>query len=546
MSKGRTLKDLRNIHQLFGKQEQEGSFSEQLAAAEVAAKVETFDEIEICILNLMRNYRGWTAGEVQRALAKHPDAGTVPALMNKFANEGKFEIMAITGRANTYTLKRTPVETITSARNKAAPFVLRDPEGTRKAMDPKGVITLEDGIDLAVWKTMADYKPRTPGEIRQILVEYKFDGRQVDRRLDTLIRNNRWFDRVAKGRGRDTTYTLKKTMPMPTMSNSDPMLPAAFSEFKGNITETVAAKFAPSNIDFSGHLGHSAEAMDRGVAALEQAIAQERVEEKEDDAAHLAAAADPAVEATPAVDPSLYIVQPDDSNAQVIWKVIHDHKWYTTPEIQTLVVAGKPDISAKSAATMLSKMFQDGLLERQAVEGKFYFNYRLKEGVPMPADNRLQHRIPKETQEALQAAAKAPEQSELPMDAAPVAQEAPAQEPAASVVQSQDNTEESTMTKATQAGAAKPLVNVKAAPAPSTAPLLNTDIHIKGIAFTQAEADQLADELTALGYSDNKVRSLTLVNQTVEIKGAEFTMRELVELCDGLLKAGYGKDNVRA
>jgi predicted transcriptional regulator len=548
MSKGRSLKDLRNIHQLFGKQEQEGSFSEQLAAQEAATLVETFEDVEDCIINLMRNYRGWTAGEVHRALAKHPDAATIPALMNKFAHEGKFDIMA-SNRVSVYTLKRKPLETITSARSKAAaPFVLRDPEGTRKAADPMGVILVEDGVDVGIWKVMADFKPRTVYEIRAILNEYRFDRKQVDRRLDTLIRNNRWFDRSKRGGG-DVVYTLKKHLPMPLVANGDPMLPAAFSGVKENLSEAAIKKLVPTAVDFSGHMAHSAGEMDRNVQAIAQAIEQERAEEKQEDAVHDAAAAEPEpVVEMPAAD---YTILADDSNAQAIWKAIHDHSWYTTPDIQLLVQVGKPDINVKAVATLLTKLWQDGMLERQPVEGKAYFNYRLVEGKPMPADNRLQHRLPKEQREAV---SKIGKQSELPIEAAkaesaaPVVQEAPAQEPAAIVVQSQDNSinsQETDMTKATQAGAA-PLVKINPTPAAPAVALLDTNIHIKGVAFTLLEADQLVDELVALGYSSTKVRALTMVNQTVEIKGTTFTMRELVELTDGLLKAGFGKDNVRA
>jgi predicted transcriptional regulator len=537
MGKGRTLKDLRNVHQLFASQRDE-NFVQELARHD-SLPPPTVD-IEVAVMELMSNYRGWTVGDVQQRLKQHPDVGTVPALMNKFAHEGKFEIMAITARPNTYTLKRTPVETITSARNKAAPFVHRDPAGTRQALDPKGVITVEGGIDLAIWKVMSDYKPRTPGDIRQILVEYKFDGRYVDRRIDTLIRNNRWFDRVAKGRGRDTTYTLKKTMPMPAVANNASTLPAAFSGVKENLSDAIASKFTPKPIAFSGHLGHSAGVIDRNVEAIENAIAQERIEQKEDDAVHAAAAAEPVVE-TPKVD---YTILADDSNAQAIWKAIHDHNWYTTPDIQVLVQAGKPEINVKAVATLLTKLWQDGMLERQPIEGKLYFNYRLKEGVPMPADNRLQHRIPKATQDQLDQLGK---QSELPIATTPAVPEAPAQEPAAPVVQQepQVTTQEPEMAKATQAGAA-PLVKINPTPAAPAVDLLDTNIRIKGVPFTLLEADQLSDELVALGYSSTKVRALTMVNQTVEIKGTTFTMRELVELTDGLLKAGFGKDNVRA
>jgi predicted transcriptional regulator len=533
MGKGRMVKDLSNIDTLFGKQEPEGNFAEELARHNNTPPPAM--DIEQAVLELMANYRGWTVGDVQNRLKLHPDAATIPALMNKFSNAGKFDIMATTGRASMYTLKRNPVETITSARNKAAPFKLRDPEGTRQAADPMGTILVEEGVDVAIWKVMADFKPRTIADIRGILAEYRFDRKQVDRRLDTLIRNNRWFDRTGRG-GSETMYVLKKHMPMPALPNSEPSYVANF-----NARDNAPTTETPEVPTFSGHMGYSAGEMDRNVAAVEQAVRAEADDKTEDVA--------PQTAAEPELPAISYIITPDDSNAQAIWKAIHDHNWYTTPDIQTLVTAGNPNLNAKSVATLLSKLHTDGLLERKPVEGKYYFNYRLKEGVPMPADNRLQHRVPKATQEALKEAVapKAPEQSELPVEteqqAAPAveAQQAPVQEPAAQVAAQSNQSEEN---EAMANAATKPLIEVVKNEAPAeNVELIVMAIPLKGELFTFDELRQLVQELQALGYgrTNGAAQQLSIVSQTVRLKGIEFQKDELDTIVKKLVAEGFGK-----
>jgi hypothetical protein len=552
MAKGRGIKDLRNIHQIFGSQKPESPFADQLAAHE--KEPPPAEDIRDAILSLMANYHGWTVGDVQRCLAKHPDTAQIPTIMNKFANEGKFEITTITGRANMYTLKRKPVETITSARNAAAavkPWKHQDPIGTRQAPDPKGVIKLEEGLDVAIWKIMSDGKYRTKNEICKMLVEYKFDRIQVNRRVESMINSRNYFDRRDGGSG-GMMYAQKKHIPMPAIQNAEPTINPAFANIRENLSETITKKFdssTPAQIEFSGHLSHGhgagGAADDTSLQAIDRVIAEERVYQEQEAAAH-DAAAKPIVEEPLISAPNLTITK-DDTNYQAIWKAICDHKWYIASEVTLLVQAGNPEVNTASIAASLTKMWQQQILERKPVEGTRSFSYRLLEGKPMPADNRLWKQIPKAQQDELKAAVKQePQQQMLPGVQTPEAKRAEElvneinARREASATQPNTN-QETEMSKATQAGATS-LVNVKPASAPAApVALLNTDIHIKGVAFTRQEANQLVAELTALGYANEKVRQLSMVNQSVEIKGLNFTSRELCELVSGLMKEGFGK-----
>ena len=563
MAKGRKLNDLRNIHQLFTPGEKEKPFAEQLAAQAAAESQPQFGEIEVEILALMRNYRGWTVGDVQRCLIKHPDADTIPAIMNRFANEGKFDIMTIAGRPNTYSLKRTPVETITSARNKAVPFKLQDPIGTRKAPDPKGVILLEEGLDVAIWKIMSDGKMRNKNEICAMLAEYKFDRVQANRRVDAMINSRNYFDRRDGGSG-GMRYAMKKHVPMPKPLNQVVMEEQnALTKIRENLT-------APLTVETSGNQGsfaprHSASRDTGSVFSIvsDALKADEHIEKvdgaalvaQENAEAELLAAANraPLEPLNPVIDLSSTMAE-DDHLVTLIWKAMSDRKGYKSEDVAVLVQTVRPSQSLKSIQNKLSALGIEGWFDVQRVGNANV--YTLKQGIPMPElkVNSLRDAQREAFKEMVQAGAA--KQQELPVETPQQAFAKGADEflaNAAAEVAAQSSTEnkETEMTKATQAGSAaapatSSLVKVKAnAPYTSPVALLDTNIRIKGVEFTLLEADQLADELTALGYADNKVRSLTLVNQTVEIKGVEFTMRELCELTDGLLKAGFGKDNVR-
>jgi hypothetical protein len=550
MAKGRALKDLRNIHQLFTPAKPEKPFAQQLAAAEKAPP--PAEDIDVAMLALMTNYRGWTVGDVQRCLAKHPDADQIPALMNKFVNEGKFEIMTITGRPATYTLKRKPLETITSARNKAAAFKLTDPVGTRQAPDPKGVIVLEEGLDVAIWKVMSDNKARTKNEICAMLAEYKFDRIQINRRVDSMINSRNYFDRRDGGSG-GMRYSMKKHVPMPTPLNQVLLEEqTALAKIRDNLTTPrvedereirIRAMYESSAQGNFAPLHSASREVGSVFSIVSNALNSEHAE-KVDGASVLAqeevsAEAIKQVNATseapmnPVIDLAPTMAEDDHLNT-LIWKAMSDHKPYKSEDVVTLVQLVRPSQSAKSIGNRLSALGIDGWFNISK-EGRANV-WALKPGIPNP---NLKVNEPLAAHHASLRAA----QSKSPQQELPVQTEQPVAQPEIT-----DN-QETDMSAATNTkyNTTPSLVQVAPKAAPIAAPLIELAIPIKGEKFSFAECRQLVEELRALGYGreSGAVSQLSLVNQQVTIKGIVFEKNELDEIVKSLLAEGFGSHAVK-
>jgi hypothetical protein len=552
MAKGRALKDLRNIHQLFTPAKPEKPFAQQLAAAENAPTA--LEDIDVAMLALMTNYRGWTVGDVQRCLAKHPDADQIPALMNKFVNEGKFEIMTITGRPATYTLKRKPVETITSARNKAAAFKLTDPVGTRQAPDPKGVIVLEEGLDVAIWKVMSDNKARTKNEICAMLAEYKFDRVQINRRVDSMINSRNYFDRRDGGSG-GMRYSMKKHVPMPKPLNQVLLEEqTALAQIRGNLTASAAesqrevrvgAMYESSAQGNFAPLHSASREVGSVFSIVSDALNAERAE-KVDGASVLAqeeASAEavekvnttPEAPMNPVIDLAPTMAEDDHLNT-LIWKVMSDHKPYKSEDVITLVQLVRPSQSAKSITNRLSALGIEGWFDISK-EGRANV-WVLKPGIANP---KLKVNEPLAAYHATQRAAA---QAKSPQQELPVQTEQPAAQPEIA-----DNKETEDMSAATNSkyNATPSLVQVTPKAAPIAAPLIELAIPIKGEKFSFAECRQLVEELRALGYGreSGAVSQLSLVNQQVTIKGIVFEKNELDDIVKSLIAEGFGSHAVK-
>jgi hypothetical protein len=557
MAKGRALKELRNIHQLFTPAKPEKPFAQQLAEAENAPPPP--EDIDVAMLALMTNYRGWTVGDVQRCLAKHPDADQIPALMNKFVNEGKFEIMTITGRPATYTLKRKPVETITSARNKAAAFKLTDPVGTRQAPDPKGVIVLEEGLDVAIWKVMSDNKARTKNEICAMLAEYKFDRVQINRRVDSMINSRNYFDRRDGGSG-GMRYSMKKHVPMPKPLNQVILEEqTALAQIRDNLTTSAAeserevrirAMYESSAQGNFAPLHSASREVGSMFSIVSEALNAERAEkvdgasvlaQEEAGAEDLAAVnVAPAAPLNPVIDHAITMAE-DDHLTTLIWKAMADFKPYKSEEVHVLVSMFRPTQSLKSVQNKLSEL---------GIEGWFTITksgranvYTLKEGISNPnlKVNDLRAAQYEAQRESFKAAAQstAPKQQELPVQT----------EQSAAQPEITDNKETEDMSAATNSkyNTTPSLVQVTPKAAPIAAPLIELAIPIKGEKFSFAECRQLVEELRALGYGreSGAVSQLSLVNQQVTIKGIVFEKNELDDIVKALIAEGFGSHAVK-
>lgn len=552
MGKGRALKDLRNIQHLFTPATLEKPFAQQLAAAEKAPP--PVEDIDTAMLALMTNYRGWTVGDVQRCLVKHPDADQIPALMNKFINEGKFDIMTTTGRAATYTLKRKPVETITSARNKASAFKLADPVGTRQAPDPKGVIVLEEGLDVAIWKVMSDNKARTKNEICALLAEYKFDRVQINRRVDSMINSRNYFDRRDGGSG-GMRYSMKKHVPMPKPLNQVLLEEqTALAQIRDNLTPPPAHDEREIRIramyesSAQGNFAplHSASREVGSVFSIVSNALNAEHAEKVDGASVLAqeeASAEavekvnttPEAPLNPVIDLAPTMAEDDHLNT-LIWKAMSDHKPYKSEDVITLVQMVRSSQSAKSITNRLSALGIEGWFDISK-EGRANV-WVLKPGIANP---KLKVNEPLAAYHATQRTAA---QAKSLQQELPVQTKQPAAQPEIT-----DNKETEDMSAATNSkyNATPSLVQVTPKAAPIAAPLIELAIPIKGEKFSFAECRQLVEELRALGYGreSGAVSQLSLVNQQVTIKGIVFEKNELDEIVKSLIAEGFGSHAVK-
>jgi hypothetical protein len=311
MAKTHKVKDLNQLPSLFSTAKVEDPFVTQLAAD--FGKPDPLMDIRDCIVDLMSNYRGWTINDVQQKLSHHPDAKMVAVVMNKYAADGHFTLVRAASGILTYTMKKKIMDTTITAKN--AKWVQREPNA-RLAPDPKGVIRPEEGLDVGIWKVMSDGRPRTPYEIRKILAEYKFDSRITDKRLDTLIRTNRWFDR-RNHKGSGVAYSLRKDFPMPSLLTS---------------TESISSQSVQPQAEF-----------------------------KEVDFFPKVETSMPNAQIVPAVAAPVFVdhsasMSKDDTILVLIWKAMSDRKSYKSSEVAALVQAIRPEQPTLRIQNLMSTM----------------------------------------------------------------------------------------------------------------------------------------------------------------------------------------------
>lgn len=506
MSKGRTLNDLSQLPSLFTPQEKEKPFAQQLA--EVAARPEPVPDIRDAILDLMDNYRGWTIGDVVERLKSHPEAYLVPTLMSKLAIEGRFDLTRNgTSKINIYTLKKKVIDMAqVNHALKASRWTDRDPVGVRKAPDPKAVIRLEEGMDVSIWKVMADYRGRTASEIRQILAEYRFNSHALDRRLESLIKSNRWFDRKIKPSG--TLYTLRRDFPMPAIPNT-PMNAAvklqvpAFdlgkavqdraSEPVMGIDQTVANLYAPKS---------AASSTNEDITTMTQTPILAQV---------------PAAPAAVTFPP----MAADDHLTTLIWKICADYKPYLIGDITTLVQAVRPSQSVGSISHQLLRLRELGWfdLEQRPIQ-KRGFIHTLRRNIAMPVLK----------QGSLHGHAgnggktkKTVEQPQRPV--------ASHQNAAVDAIRAMASSHFAPV---------EPLLKITPLTADAEAPLVDLNIRIRGIPFSFEECHQLVRELKSAGFTGaTGLAKISLIQQSVTIKGYTFSADSLNQIVDILRGAGF-------
>ena len=167
--------------------------------------MDTYD-IKVAVVNLLSNKKAYTVDEMFLHLKDTvDDLALIKPVLLVLHNEGFINVTSTAG-SMCYSLREgKSVSDLVRSRKVRKPVFV---EKVQPVVNPNGKISLLDGVDAAIWKTMADFKWRDVKTIKDILAEFGFDRRSVDRRMDTLIRSNRWFDR--RNNGSTVEYQLRQ------------------------------------------------------------------------------------------------------------------------------------------------------------------------------------------------------------------------------------------------------------------------------------------------------------------------------------------------
>lgn len=177
--------------------------------------IEPTDDIDVAIVKLMSNFKGYSLDEVYDKLKDQvDDPDAIKPTMFALNTQGWFDSKDYRAAGVViYTLRRGRTAEMLAADHKRSTKVRKFRQPEVATIKPEAQILVSEGIDIGVWKAMQDRNWRSVKDIVAMLVTFGFDRIEVDRRLMALIRTNRWFDRT--GTGRNTTYRLKAKMTCP-------------------------------------------------------------------------------------------------------------------------------------------------------------------------------------------------------------------------------------------------------------------------------------------------------------------------------------------
>lgn len=426
------------------------------------------DDIDVAIIKVLETYRkGFTTDEMYKLLEhKVDDPEAIKPTMFMLNAKGWFNTQYIAGDA-VYSLRngRTHKSLGSEPNRPTAVRKAKQPEQVA-TVDPASRILLSEGIDVAIWKSMRDYKWRSVVQIIEIVTAFGFDKFKVRRRVDALIRTNRWFDRT--GKGRITVYSLKTGLKCPTRNTDNE--PTAHFDSEPECAAAVVEATQPQPVD------------DTAVPE-----SPEVVEPVETEA--------PKVQVTTARQVE---ISHDDHVKTAVWKVMLDGEEYTASDVALLLL--DYGFRATQVKPVLSIFHQEGYVTRRPIPATsaykpVQFTYRLKDvTAPIPKFKTRDSRGGRSPHIA---------DPEFPVNYS-------APEPV-----------EKDMTK--------PNLLQPLQPEPSKAPLISVQIQLRGQTITLEEFDQLYGELCKAKF-DQVGRPESLLEASYKIKGVTFTVSELYEL----------------
>jgi hypothetical protein len=499
---GNTMSDVRDLLRSNNKQGKFGmkGFLPTTVAETPASTISMDDDIDVAIVKLMMSFKGYTTDEVYQLLRERvSDPEAVKPTMFMLNNHGWFDQTQVHGKP-VYTLRRgKSYQDLETAPNRQQLVVRRRKaveEGV--AVNSAGRVIFAEGIDLAIWKVMCDRRWRKPDEIIAILREFNFERAEIDRRLNSMVRSNHWFDR--SGTGNRATYRLKANVPQPEMEKPMEGLKATFSPDDvpqaAGAAQIVVPKPTPKlDIMFSPLLSDETKQRILGDGTAAEEVPAKQSQE----------------------------IMPGDCMNTAVWKVMSDREEYTANEIGLLIV--DYGFTASSASPVMSKFHAQGFVDRREERQpgrKPFFVYRLKD-MPMPTFTRTSL-----TKLAIAPVTKVSKDSEL-KDAVEQFNQTPVQQPVVKAAPAaQPETNETKEDEVTQS--ATPLLQIVPS-AENTAPLLDCKIVMKGTEISLLEFGQLYKELRAAGFQANRTHKASLIQANgYNIKGVMFSAADLDEL----------------
>lgn len=448
------------------------------------------DDLATCIWKVMSDFRQRTASEIFEVLRDTDvELATVQTLLNNMSNAGMFIRTKLPNPTSTtfvYLLKKGIEMTKIDRAPKTAAPKYQAPE-VLAAPNPIGTIIASEGLDVCIWKVMADRKTRTVEDIGLLLAEFGINRVSAKDRVIILFRRG-WFDK--SGSGKKTSYTLKKNILMPTIK-------------KEVATPTKTAE--------------PTKAVHRTPMTVTRA---------------------PAKAVYPAPAPTL---SAEDRLNTSIWKVTSDHKPYTVADLALLL--GEIGIKPTTVSSMLSKLhLEKGWFDRTGNRA-IGFSYTLKRTIKCPVNekpyNMQQRQVASSTPPQPTYADKHGLSSGVVKSSTvPV----PKVEPVASTA-TQTLTPKETPMVANHSGFTAPSPSLaQQFQATAVQPLVSISVKIKGMDFSVDEARALATDLLNAGFGTNKVQKTpapSMLSVSVTIKGVVFSSDEVNEIATALVMTGF-------
>jgi hypothetical protein len=305
------------------------------------------------VWTIMSDLRGRTVDEVFASVEKRQglERGKVETILNFLVNSGEM-IKAVVKNTVIYTLKGCKMQQHNIAGRTLIGHntVQQDSKyaGNEWKIDPL------DPVDLALWKLMSDGKSRILDEMAETLGELGFNRQVIRQRfMSTIVHKNHY---EARGTGTKKNYTLRKGIKAPGETKSSKLATTVLEE----LADTPPAVNA------------AIEAVARNMAATKKVPGLNAHQQE----------AVAAIQAT--IDTQ---ITGKDSLDQCIWKVTQDQEWYTVKDVEMLL--DNSGFRPGFIGTRIGNIFRDKKMawfERTPIPGSRAFKYRMKDGIPYPAD----------------------------------------------------------------------------------------------------------------------------------------------------------------